>query len=101
MCELGCKQERVKPWVVVFYVLAPMLVYVAESPGVFEFRSCGCGAYRGCVVGVAVERRVQIDQVNGAGVDAAHDLQIVACPDGLVGEVPGRLRSLRGGACFV
>ncbi len=58
--------------------------YVIPSPGIFE-RDAGCGAsdWRG-VVGVGVEGRVEVNQVNAVRIHAAQDVEVVTLEDSAV-----------------
>ena len=49
----------------------PCRVDIVERPCVLEFRTCCDAADRSGVVCVAVERRIQVDQVNGIAIDTA------------------------------
>ena len=49
----------------------------------------GSVAYWGGVVLIGVEGWVEVNEVDALGVDAAQDVEVVACPDGLVGEIGG------------
>ena len=56
-------------------------VHIIQAPCVLE-RGTGClASYRGLVVSIAVERRIEIDQVTAGVVHATHDGEVVARPD--------------------
>ena len=65
----------------------PGHVQVGQRPGVLEGGAGGGAAHRRGVVAVGVERRVQVDEVDRRGVEAAQDVQVVPGPDRAVGEI--------------
>ena len=65
----------------------PGHVQVGQGPGVLEGGAGRSAAHRRGVVAVGVERRVQVDEVDRRGVEAAQDVQVVPGPDGSVSEV--------------
>ena len=65
----------------------PCHIQIGERPGIFKSGAGGGAADGSGIVAVRVERRVQIDQVNRCGVKAAQDVQVIARPDGFIGEV--------------
>lgn len=60
-----------------------------------ELGSSRSAAHRRCVVAVGVEWRVQINDVNRHGVEAAQDVQVVPGPDGSVNEVAHFMNTVR------
>ena len=69
----------------------PRHVLFVERPGILE-RGTGGLAPDGRGVGaVAVERRVQVDQVYGFGVQPAQNVEVIARPDRARREVARRL----------
>ena len=81
------RQERVQGWVVGSYQTVPREVDVIQSPSVLEFGTGGLASYQRGVVGIRVERRVEVDQVTRLAVHSPHDVEVVARPDGLVDPV--------------
>ena len=75
-------------------------VHVVERPCVLERRPGGLGAYRCLELTVRVEGRIEIDKIDAGVVHAAHDGEIVGCPNAPAGEVEAahaaRLRYVLG-----
>ena len=64
-------------------------VDVAERPGVLERSAGGLRPHGRCVVLVAVERRVGVDEVDAVAVQAPQDVEVVPRPHRAVREVRG------------
>jgi len=60
---------------------------IVQRPHVLECRACGLRADGSLVRAIGIERRVHVDQIHTIGIHPAHDDQVVARPDCLVGEV--------------
>ena len=73
----------------------PRHVLFVERPGILERGTGGLAPDRCGVGAVAVERRVQVDQVHRLGVDAPEYVQVVAGPDRARREVARRLAEQR------
>ena len=83
----GGLENAIEGGMLCFDEVKPRYVYVLEGPGVLEF-CAGCLRADGSgVVGIAVEGRVQVDEVNGFRIHAPHDGQIVLGEDCLVAPV--------------
>ena len=78
---MGCRG------LLVGYQPHPRNVKVGQRPSVLERRARRRAAHWGHVVLVGVERRVEVNQVNALAVHPAQDVEVVAGPDSLVGEV--------------
>ena len=63
-------------------------IQVGQRPDVFEGCAGSGVAHQRSVVPVGVERRVQANEVNRGGVEAAQDVQVVPGLDGSVGCPP-------------
>ena len=72
----------------------PRCVQIVERPGVLERGSSRSTTDRRRVVSIAVEGRVQLDQVYRIAVQPAQDVQVVAGPDRARREVAFRLPGL-------
>lgn len=68
-------------------LVVPGEVRVVEGPGVFGGCACGLGADGHGGVAVGVEGLVEVDEVDGFGVYAAHDVEVVVGPDSATGRV--------------
>ena len=55
------------------YFAVPCVVYIGERPSIFEGCTCCVAADGCCVVPIGIERRVEIDQIDGFGVYASQD----------------------------
>ena len=65
----------------------PVRVQVGRRPGVLERGALGVRACGSGVGPVGVERGIEVDEVDAAGVHAPHDVEVVARPQGAVGPV--------------
>ena len=83
----GCQQNAMQRRMLGFNQIDPFHVDVGKRPGVLEFRACCFGPDRSGVVGLGVKWRVEVNQIHRLAVHAAHDRQIVSCPDRPVGPV--------------
>ena len=72
-----------------FELLNRHFLAVVQRPDVIEGGAFRRAADGGGVVAVGIERRVQVDEIYGGAVDAAHNGQVVAGKDGAVGDVGG------------
>ena len=73
-------EQIVHAGMLVLYLAVPRKVHVVQALCVFKRRPSRLRADGGSVVGLGVERRVEIDQVHAGTVHAAHDVEVVAGP---------------------
>ena len=73
-----CVNDLVQAGVLVGNLTVPLGVHVVQCPRVLERRARSLAADRRAVVGIGVERRVEVDQVDRLRVHAAQDKQVVA-----------------------